>query len=127
MLRLCRLANAVNVHYRQTNLEEYQGVGSIEDCPGNPEQVAQEKHPEAPIAFEFPLGRDQPRGENGNGHCRPLHQIQQFRRNQYACPKPKTNRRGGDDNRVWRFHHDFQICFRTPLELHTFRDASRRP
>ena len=54
-LRDAVFVSTANVDACQTYLETYQRVCVISDGPENPQDITQQKEPESPIPFEFPL------------------------------------------------------------------------
>ena len=73
----CRLILECSSYIKEseTELQEDKGIRAIMQTPDNPQHVAQQKQPEAPIPFKFPLGRHQPRRNYRDYHCRPLNYV----------------------------------------------------
>jgi len=69
------LQRAADVQEGETELEENQRVSVIVRAPDYPQQVAQQKQPEAPVALKLLLRTDHPRGNHRHHHRRPLNGV----------------------------------------------------
>ena len=70
-----------NVHRHQTQLQGDERRRATVEPPHHPHHIAQQKHPEAGVAFAFDCRGDQSRRDNGNDHRWPLNQVQDIHGN----------------------------------------------
>jgi hypothetical protein len=74
------LRDAANVQGGEAELEDDQRVGVIVPAPGNPEDIAQEEKPEAPLALGLRLSGNEIRRDKSHGHRRPLQVLHPIHR-----------------------------------------------
>src|ERR1051326_3630200 len=69
------LQYTADIQKRKRKLEHDQRVSMIAPAPDDPEHVAREEQPEAPVTFELSLGTHHPGRDDGYDHRRPLKPI----------------------------------------------------
>ena len=69
------LHRAADVQECEAKLKRNERVGVVVPAPYNPQHVAQQEQPKPPVALKLFLRANHPRGNDGNGHRRPLDSV----------------------------------------------------
>ena len=77
-LLLLVLRHAAGIQDGEANLQGDQGVSAVVPAPEDPEDIAEEKEPEAPLTTLLFQRGDKPGGEKGDRHRPPLYVIHPF-------------------------------------------------
>jgi len=72
------LAGTSNIHCRQRGLQHHQCPGLGRPAPYHPQQVAEQKDPETPVASPILAGSHQPGRRHRDHHRRPLQKVDCF-------------------------------------------------
>src|ERR1043165_970166 len=80
------LQYTADVQKRKAKLEYDQCIRTIAPAPDDPEHVAREEQPEAPVAFELSLRANHPGRDDGHHHRRPLKPIKHLESSLTSVP-----------------------------------------